>query len=95
MGYSKTPKHVALLNYVDFSQKRKATLTVAWNQRGKITDNAAKRYLDSMNKSIEPGGSNEHLAANQSYYSSIRVVLNDGTDKNVVAYYTKPTFEVI
>lgn len=95
MGYSKTPKHSAKLSCVDFVQKRKAIHTYGWTTKGRITDKVAQKYLEDMNKSMELGGANEHLAANMSPYSSIQIVVNDGVGDVIVASYTEPLFKTI
>jgi len=90
MSKTKTPKHRIEMSCVHFINKRREVHSFAFT--GKVSDQAAKRFRDSMNESIERG-SNVHLKGTQSNYSNAFIIEQRTGD--VVAQYVAPAFESI
>ena len=91
MGKVVTPKYRIELTCINFIAKRRETHKTVY--RGKVSDAAAKKYRDEMNKSLRSGGTNEHLRKGKSDYSNAYIV-NQKTGETV-AQYIAPKFETV
>ena len=86
-----TPKYRIEASYVCFLSKCRTIATFA--QDRVMSQKQLEKWRNGMNDSMLKGGANEHLAKNQSHYSTITLI-NQRTGM-VVASYQPPAFEIV
>lgn len=94
-GKDEPVPYIIKYSYVDFQAKRRATGTMAWDEKkfGKPTTEKLKKYREGFNKSMEKGGANSHLASSSSPMGTLTAI--DQRSGKEIAKYTPPAFETL
>lgn len=95
MGKITTPTYRIEVSCISFLNKRREIHSFAWDcsKEGRPTSANIQKWIAGFNKSLEIGGSNQHLNGTQSPYNNGTIYRQKTGTK--VAEYIAPKFQVI